>query len=149
MPVRGADQVRKNMKAVFDRLQGPMTEKTVTEIMILGGTYADAGTPVDVGTLINSRFRVVEQTPSGWRGKYGYTAAYAAAVHSYTGKLRGQPRAHFGKTSEGREFGGGTLKGNYWDGALGSGKANTQWLTKGFEEAMPDIKELIKGYMKI
>lgn len=137
--------MRSNMAAVFNKIKGPMTEKTVTEVLIIGGGYADSMTPVDIGNLINSRFRQVRQTANGWVGRYGYTASYAAAVHSLSAKLKGQPRGHFGATSAGVQFGGGSQTGNYWDP-----DAEPQWLTKGFErDGLADIKAAIKRNMQL
>ena len=145
MPIRGAEKVRANMAAVFKKIKGPMTENTLTEVLIIGGGYADAMTPVDLGTLINSRFREVRQTGNKWVARYGYTASYAAAVHALSAKLKGQPRADFGMTRAGQAFGGGSKTGNYWDP-----DAEPQWLEKGFErDGLADIKAAIERNMKL
>lgn len=48
--------------------------------------------------------------------EFGYYAHYALNVHEMVEqKLKGRPRAHFGTTREGVDFGGGTGKGTYWD----------------------------------
>lgn len=134
--------VRSNLKKMIEEIRGPMSEKTMTQALIVGGMYADLLTPVDTGNLLRSRFREVIRTGNGWIGNYGYTAAYAAAVHGMSGKLKGQPRAHFGKTRAGQEFGGGTGNGNYWDP-----NAEPQFLTKGFErDGLDKIRQvIIKG----
>lgn len=72
-------------------------------------------TPIDTSTLINSQYMIVDKGPKGWQARVGYTAEYAAALHRLKGKLKGKPRAHFGVTAEGKQFGGGTGVGNYWD----------------------------------
>lgn len=137
-----SSNVRKNLKALTAQLTGPVSKATITQALIVGGMYADMLTPRDTGNLLRSRFREVLQRGSGWVGSYGYTAAYAAAVHGASGKLKGQPRAHFGKTKEGVAFGGGTEKGNYWDP-----NAEPEFLTKGFErDGLEAIKQvLIRG----
>lgn len=150
MPIRGVNTVRKNMQAVFKKIKGPMTEKTLNEVLIIGGSYADSMTPVDIGFLLNSRFREIKKQGNKWVARYGYTASYAAAVHGLSAKLRGQPRAHFGKTRAGVEFGGGSGKGTYWDGPLGPGTAEPEWLTKGFErDGLAEIKDAIKRNMAL
>lgn len=150
MPIRGVSAVRKNMQAVFKKIQGPKTEKTLTEVLIIGGGHADSMTPVDIGNLLNSRFREIKKQDNKWVARYGYTTSYAAAVHELSAKLRGQPRAHFGATREGTQFGGGSEKGNYWDGPLGPGTAEPQWLTKGFErDGLAEIKDAIKRNMSL
>lgn len=150
MPIRGSEEVRKKLAALFKKIQGPMTEKTLTEVLIIGGGHADSMTPVDIGTLLNSRFREIKRDGNRWVARYGYTASYAAAVHDLSGKLRGQPRADFGVTREGQGFGGGSKTGNYWDGPLGPGTAEPQWLVKGFEkEGLAEIKAAIKRNMTL
>ncbi|MNJ16346.1 hypothetical protein D3C77_106070 [compost metagenome] len=145
MPIKGAEKVRANMAKVFAKIKGPMTQTTLTEVLIIGGGYADSMTPVDLGTLINSRFRVIKKDGDRWIARYGYTASYAAAVHALNAKLKGQPRADFGMTRAGQAFGGGSGKGNYWDP-----DAEPQWLEKGFErDGLADIKASIKRNMAL
>lgn len=139
MPVKGMNAVRNNLKAVFDEIAGPMTENCITTVLIIGGGYADALTPMALSTLVNSRFRKVERTGNGWSGRYGYTAAYAAAVHEKPGTLKGTntPRSP------------ATL-GNVWDNGYGANAAEPEFLTKGFErDGLADIKDAIRETMKL
>lgn len=137
--------VRKNLKALTDKIVGPMSEKTLTQALIIGGMYADLITPQDTGNLLRSRFREVKKSGNGWVGQYGYTASYAAAVHGMSGKLKGQPRADFGVTRAGQSFGGGTGVGNYWDP-----KGEPEFLTKGFErDGLQAIKAVIQKGMSV
>lgn len=137
--------VRNNFKKLVADIVGPMSEKTITQALIVGGMYADLLTPIDTGNLLRSRFREVTKSGNGWVGRYGYTAAYAAAVHGMPGKLDGQPRAHFGKTKAGQEFGGGTGNGNYWDP-----NAEPEFLTKGFErDGLEKIRQIIVKGMSV
>lgn len=139
------NNVRSNLKKLIEEIRGPMSEKTITTALIVGGMYADLLTPQDTGNLLRSRFREVTKSANGWVGKYGYTANYAAAVHGASGKLKGQPRAHFGKTKAGQEFGGGTGKGSYWDP-----NGEPQFLTKGFErDGLAKIKQVIIQGMSV
>lgn len=145
MPIRGIDQVRENLKKTFADITGPMTEKTITEILIIGGGLADSMTPIDLGNLVNSRYRIVHPSKTGWTGRYGYTASYAAAVHALSAKLKGQPRssvASFNTKSGATAFAGKT--GNFWDP-----DGEPQWLEKGFEMSMDDIKAAIKRNMQL
>lgn len=139
MPVKGMNAVRNNLKAVFDEIAGPMTENCLTTVLIIGGGYADALTPMALSTLVNSRFRRVERNGDGWTGRYGYTAAYAAAVHEKPGTLKGTntPRSP------------ATL-GNVWDNSMGANGAEPGFLTKGFErDGLADIKDAIKREMQL
>lgn len=138
--------VRSQLAATFEKITGPMTEKCITTVLIIGGGYADTMTPVDLGNLVNSRFRRVEKTADGWTGRYGYTADYAAAVHALSAKLKGQPRSSvksFNTKSGATAF--ASQSGNFWD-PMGE----PQWLTKGFErEGLADIKAAIVREMKL
>jgi len=131
MPAKNVTSVRRKMRAIFDKLRGPMSERTLTEVLIIGDGYAAAMTPVDTSNLINSRFRFIEHTASGLKGRVGYTAAYAAAVHAAKGTLKGQDRP--------------SNRGKYWgpDG-------EPQFLEKGFErDGLADIKAAIKRGMQV
>ena len=145
MARRSGANVRKALRNLMDDITGPKSEKVITQALIVGGTYADLLTPIDTGNLLRSRFREVVKSGNGWVGRYGYTAAYAAAVHGMSGKLDGQPRGHFGKTKAGQEFGGGTGKGNYWDP-----NAEPEFLTKGFErDGLEKIRQIIIKGMSV
>ena len=145
MPVKGIKRVQMNTRKVLTDIAGPRTERVLTEIMIVGSSYAALLTPIDTSTLINSQYRKLVSIPGGMQGKVGYSAKYAAAVHGMSGKLKGQPREHFGKTRSGKEFGGGTGKGNYWDPGAEPG-----FLTKGFErDGLNEIKAIIRQGYKV
>jgi len=145
MPVKGIKRVQMNTRKVLSDIAGIRTEKVLYEVMNAGANHAALLTPIDTSTLINSQYRKLEPMPGGMQGKVGYTAAYAAAVHGMSGKLKGQPREHFGKTRAGKEFGGGTGKGNYWDP-----DAEPEFLTKGFErDGLNEIKAIIKQGYKV
>lgn len=139
MPAKGVDSVRRKLKAVFDDITGPMTEQCLTTVLIIGGGYADALTPMALGTLVNSRFRRVEQTPDGWTGRYGYTAAYASAVHEKPGTLKGTNTPRHPESL-----------GNVWDSGLGPNGGEPRFLEKGFErDGLADIKDAIRREMQL
>ncbi|MDF3917517.1 hypothetical protein P3W43_01465 [Salinicola salarius] len=81
MPIKGGRNVRRNFARTVGRIAGPLTDRVVTEILIIGEGYAVNLTPVDTSNLINSRFRQVTSTTTGTKGVVAYTAEYAAAVH--------------------------------------------------------------------
>jgi hypothetical protein len=139
MPAKGMSAVRSKLTETFDKITGPMTEECVTTILIIGGGYADVLTPMALGTLVNSRLRRVERKGDGWRGTYGYTAAYSAAVHEKPGTLKGTntPRSP-------------ASLGNVWDGSGGANSAEPHFLTKGFErDGLAEIKEAIQREMQL
>lgn len=144
MTIRGIEAAKRRTTAIVGRITAN-SERAVTEVLIIGQGYAAAMTPVDTGNLINSQYREVHTGPNGIEGRVGYTAAYAAAVHEMSGKLKGQPRRDFGTTRSGQGFGGGTGQGNYWDP-----DAEPGFLRKAFEEdGKADIDAAIRRNMRL
>lgn len=125
--------------------------RSMTQALILGASEAASMTPIDTSTLINSQFRNIDAQAGRVVGTVGYTAEYALAVHEASGRLKGEPRANFGTTSNHSNFGpqkpsafgGGTGQGVYW-GPSGE----PQFLKKGFEQAEPNIRAVILGSIK-
>lgn len=129
MPVKGVKQVQQNTTRLLAKLAGPVTEKTMVEVLITGQAYAAAITPRNTSTLVNSQYRKLIPASGGLIGKVGYAANYAQYVNDAKGTLKGKPRPK--------------NQGVYWgpDG-------EPDFLRKGFErDGIDDIKEVIKrGY---
>ncbi|MCY0800681.1 hypothetical protein N0398_06440 [Providencia rettgeri] len=142
--VKGIRRVRGNINSELELIATQRTARVMQEISITGAAYAAAITPIDTSNLINSQYRQLQKIPNGYEARVGYSANYAAAVSQMKGKLKGQPREDFGKTRSGVSFGGGTGKGRYWDP-----NAEPDFLRKGFENAVPEIQEIIKRGYKI
>lgn len=149
MPVQGIERVRRNLKIKIGKVDGEKTEAALYAVLAEGAASAATMTPIDTSTLINSQYapKISKTGTGGMTGNVGYTARYAFAVHNASGKLKGQPRADFGKTSNRsdvgpqipRGFGGGSGQGTYW-----SPNAEPGFLTKGFKEIMPIIPKILK-----
>lgn len=139
MPVKGLQSALRNTDALIDSIASIRAERAVVVATSIGGAFATMLTPIDTSTLANSQFRRVTVNGNKVVGVVGYTARYALWVHESSGKLKGQDRAHFGKTREGREFGGGTGRGKYWDP-----KAEPKFLKKGFENNREAIDAAVK-----
>ena len=137
MPVKGISKVRRNLKIEADKISGEKTDRALYAILSQGAALAAMKTPVDEGNLLRSQ--TAPNIKDG-TGTIGYGASYAAAVHDAPGKLKGQPRAHFGETAAGVKFGGGTGNGTYW-----SPNAEPKFLEKGFEELKPAIPAILKA----
>lgn len=137
MPVRNISRVKINIQKKVEEISSVTTERAIRSILQGAQGYANVLTPRDTGHLLNSSFLTM-LAPN--HGRVGYTAAYAFWVHNMPGKLKGQPRAHFGRTRAGVDFGGGTGRGNYWDPA-----AEPQFLIKGFEAIKPSIPNILKA----
>lgn len=134
MPMRGVKEAKAATAKLVGRITGDLTERTVTEILVIGQGEAAVLTPVATSLLINSQFRRVTVSDKGVHGRVGYTAAYAAAVNAAKGTLLGTdtPRSP------------ATL-GNVWDPG-----AEPDFLRKGFErDGKDDIKAAIKRGMKL
>lgn len=91
----------------------------VTQALILGASEASVMTPVDTSTLLNSQFRSVTKDGSRIVGTVGYTAEYARFVHDPNVKQ------NFRRSTAQKEF-----------------------LSKGFEQAEPNIRAVITGAIK-
>jgi len=144
MSVTGIDQVRGRFKLLMEKASGEMTERAITEMVVLGGQYASDITPYDSNYLLQSQGRKTWPTATGWAGSVYYGAKYAPAVHDAPGKLRGLPRAHFGRTRAGEEFGGGTLRGRYWDAMDGTNTAEPGFLVKGMVQMTAEAPAILK-----
>lgn len=93
--------------------------KGMTQALILGSSEAAALTPIDTSNLLNSQYREVEKRGAKVVGRVGYTAEYAAAVHSPD-----NPQ-NFRRASAEKEF-----------------------LRKGFERAESNIRGVLTGAIK-
>lgn len=146
MPVRNIQRVKLNLKQAINDIEGKKTQRAIYAVLAQGQTMAASMVPMDTGFLLNSAFGPVMITPS--QGRVGYAAEYAKWVHDAPGKLKGQPRAHFGRTANHSAagpqrpvaFGGGTGKGNYWDP-----NAEPQFLVKGFEQIMGSVPAILRA----
>ncbi|EJH6316365.1 hypothetical protein NFY70_003462 [Escherichia coli] len=144
MPIKGVKRVRERLKQELKEITDKKTHEVLWRVGMLAGGFAAKMTPVDTGFLINSQFQYIGSTAEGLQLRLGYTARYAEWVHDMPGRLKGQPRENFGRTSDGVEFGGGTGKGKYWDP-----NAEPEFLRKAFEDPnhADDIyKEIVEGY---
>ena len=135
MPSRGVNAVRRKIKLTIGQITGPMAKRAITEALIIGGGAADVMTPVDTSVLINSRYRGVTQARTGWNGRFGYAANYAAAVHE-------KPGTNVGKNTQ-RDPSDPT-RGIMWAPA-----GEPEFLKKGFEQSKALITEAVLRAMRI
>jgi len=135
MPVKGLKEVRQQLKKVFGNINGPLTEKALTEVLITAAGFAATMTPIDTSNLINSQYRKIEAVKGKVSGMLGYTAAYAAAVHDAPGTLLGTdtPRSSSNPS-----------RGNVWDK-----DGEPEFLRKAFEDAegRAAIQDTMKRHM--
>lgn len=131
MPAKGIREAKRKTRRIAGHIADNLTERTLTELLIVAQGYSTLMTPAEYGNLRNSQYRIVRPYNGGIRGQIGYTANYAAAVHNASGKLRGTPRK--------------SGNGNYWDPA-----GEPQFLSKAFEgEGMAAIDSVVRRGMKI
>ena len=125
-------KVSKNMRQVRETIEH-QAQHVVLRALIVGGSEVAGLTPVATSNLLNSQFRSVGMEGGKVVGTFAYTASYAAAVHSKPGRLLGQkvprsPRA----------------LGFVWGPS-----AEPHFVTKGFENAKPNIDQVIEKGMKV
>lgn len=131
MAVRGIERVKRNFRVVVKDIDQRRTEAAVYAVLSQGAAMAQTMTPVDTSTLINSQYAPqISQQAGKTTGQVGYTAAYAAAVHSAPGTLQGLPRR--------------SGNGNYWDP-----NAEPGFLEKGFEEIKPEIPAILQRIYRV
>lgn len=134
MPVRGLEQTRRNLSKLADRIKGRMSERALTEVLIVAEGYAASLTPMDTGNLLQSMFREVKPHGNGYTARIGFTANYAAAVHAMPGTMRGQPRDPNDPS-----------RGDFWDP-----DAEPEFLTKAIErDGYRDIQATLRKHMKL
>jgi hypothetical protein len=92
----------------------------ITQGLILGASEASVLTPIDTSVLLNSQYKDVQREGQKVRGRVGYTAEYALAVHDPENPQR------FRRASAEKEF-----------------------LKKGFERAQPKITSLMRGTLAV
>ncbi len=119
MPVKGIDSVNKRIKSTLNNIGDKITRKTLTQVLMTGQNHAVMLTPVDTSNLINSRFIQIQNNGMNFKGLAGYTANYAKYVHD------GGPKN--------------------WQ-KIG---AEDQFLEKGFEENLPELRQIIIDGYKI
>lgn len=91
----------------------------MTQALILGASEASVLTPIDTSNLLNSQFRNVSKEGEKIVGTVGYTADYAVPVHDP------DVAQNFRRPTAEKEF-----------------------LTKGMENAEPNIRAVLRGSIK-
>lgn len=138
-------KLQSNISKFFADVKEKKTEAAVyavaNEVLNVAQTY----TPVDTSLLINSKFGpLIVSSKDDVKATVGFNAEYAKFVHNASGRLKGQPRAHFGVTRNGTAFGGGTGVGNYW-----SPDAKPKFLSEAGEEVKPLVKDILKAVYSV
>lgn len=75
------EHLKSNYSAFVGRMTGPKTKSCLAKVLSAGMTNAKEYAPIEYGTLINSAFRNISETPNGWRGVCGFTVYYALPLH--------------------------------------------------------------------
>ncbi|CAB4159887.1 hypothetical protein UFOVP726_66 [uncultured Caudovirales phage] len=112
-------------------------QRTVLTMLIPIGSEAAGMTPRETSDLINSQYRDVQTVGTVARGRIGYLAEYAAAVHEAPGTLLGTntPRpSRNGRPSQGVVWGP---------------SGEPEFLRKGAEQARPLVEQVLKRGMRL
>jgi hypothetical protein len=113
-----ATRITNKLPEFIDRLH-IKAERGMAQALIIGASEASVLTPIATSTLINSQYSNVETKAGQVVGTVGYTAEYALPVHDPD-----NPQ-NFRRASAEKEF-----------------------LKKGFENAEPNIRAVLKGSIK-
>lgn len=133
MAVKGAKRIINNYRLKVKEISEERTQQAVGAVLRAGSVAVQQFVPMDTGHLLQSQYAPQVITHTGKTvGHVGFTAEYALWVHEMPGKLKGQPRADFGTTRAGEDFGGGSGRGYYWDP-----DAEPQFMVKGFDQINP------------
>ena len=139
--VTGIEEANKALTDEIKKVSKVLSERFVTKSMISISSNTLPMIPIDTSHLVNSEYRKMKSGVMGFEGELGYGADYAGYVHDAPGTLKGQPRAHFGKTKDGVSFGGGSETGNYWDPT-----GEPEYLKKGVEDFVQhDLDKILKS----
>lgn len=112
-------------------------QRTVLTMLIPIGSEAVGMTPRETSTLVNSQYRDVSLDGTTVRGRIGFTAEYAAAVHEAPGTLLGTntPRP--------------SRKGQPPKGVVWGPSGEPEFLRKGAEQAKPIVERALRMGMKL
>ena len=80
MPLKGVGKVKRQLNSLQDVAKP--AAKTMQSWLVLVGTEAAIGTPIDTSTLINSQFKSQETMTTLVKGIIGYSANYAIYTHN-------------------------------------------------------------------
>lgn len=118
--ISGMREVSRKANSFLSGVQDKVTPKALTEAIILAGNYASILTPVDTANLINSQYRMpVTQNATGYTTGIKYTANYAQNVHN-------GPQKNWQKQG-----------------------ASNHFLSRGFEDNIPELRQIIIDGYKI
>lgn len=126
----GQREVLRRYRSFVRDVTEQQTERALTMLMIQIGVNSASMIPVVTSNLINSEFRRLQQTPTGWTGYVGYRAEYARAVHDAPGTFLG--------TNTPRPKVNGIDQGNFWDP-----NGEPEYLRKGAEEALRQWPQIL------
>lgn len=125
MPAHGIDRVRSALNKKLSTIKGQKSAEALYVILSQGAGAAQTHTPIDTSNLVNSQTAPqMTSTQQGMKGRVMYTAAYAAAVHSAKGTLKGEDRPG--------------NRGQYWDP-----DGEPEYLSEGFEDIKPAIPAIL------
>lgn len=94
--------------------------RAMVEVVVLGASEASVMTPIgDTTNLLNSQYREVEAERGRITGRVGYTVEYALPVHDP------EVKQNFRRATAEKEF-----------------------LKKGFDQAEPEIRRVLKGALR-
>lgn len=112
-------------------------EAVMTKITVYAAGASKEIAPIEFGNLINSQFRRVEKTSTGYRGTVGYAVGYAAALEN--------PKAG-GRLDGWKPVAPENKQGNAWNPISGQGFLRLAFTG---QESAPAIQKIIINGFRI
>jgi hypothetical protein len=81
-PGKSPKDLSNNYKKKVTGIVKDKAEAVMTKVITYAAGASKEIAPIEFGNLINSQFRRIEQTSTGYRGTLGYTVGYAAALEN-------------------------------------------------------------------
>ena len=92
---KSPDDVTAKYATIIDGITVKSTNEALTKALVYGAGASKEIAPIEFGNLVNSQYRYIEKTPTGFRGFVGYSVNYALFLEDPRkgGRLDGwQPR---------------------------------------------------------
>lgn len=137
MPLKGMKQARQKYKVLVGEITEKKAKAALTKVLVYAAGASKEIAPREFGTLVNSQFRNITKTKTGWRGTLGYAVSYAAALED--------PKPG-GRLDNWKPVAPENKLGNSWNPISGQG-----FLRLGFtgQESGPVIRKILVNGMRL
>ena len=84
MPVTGVSKVKANYKRVFKDIREKKAVQFIAAVQSIGENHSLELAPLEYGTLVNSKIKDIDVTPTRVSGTFSYNTLYAAILETKT-----------------------------------------------------------------